>query len=261
MNNFKDDLSIFTALLQRDLKVTIRDLKGVLFDSIITATLFVVLFGYLLPALGMSEKFSVPLFIGSNFLLVLSLSYNRTIRIKSDLEFVGFIDYYFTLPISKKWLIAEYILSFAIDIIIQVLPSLIMGLIVLARFLEFNINVFALIGIFFASSLFFSIFFLLVGFGTTWHWFINNTWERILAPMMHTGGVYFVWKKLKAFSYFLSCIALLNPLTFIIEGLRSALLGGTEFISATLCTLILFLWVIGLLIPLWKAIHKKMDLV
>ena len=211
--------------------------------------------------MGMPTVLSGPLFLGTMVMTILSMSFGRTVKIKSDLEFNRFINYQFTLPISKKWLVASYIASFSMDIFISTTPVFVIGMFLLRNLILFNINFFGLFIVYFLSLLLFSIFFLLLAFATRWEWFINNTWEKILVPLMHLGGIYFIWSRLSAFSPLLSKFVLLNPLIYIIEGLRAGLFDGSEFLPLIYCIPALLLWVIFMLMLLWHVITKRLDLV
>lgn len=259
--NIKNNFSIFLTLLKRDFKVTVLNFTSLLIDSAIIASIFSLLYGYLLPIMGMPTVLTGPLFLGTMVITILSMSFGRTVKIKSDLEFNRFINYQSTLPISKKWLLASYISSFSIDIFISTTPVFLIGMILLRNLILFNINFFGLCIVYILALLLFSTFFLLLAFATEWEWFINNTWEKILVPVMHLGGIYFIWSRLNSFSPLLSKFILLNPLIYIIEGLRAGLFDGSEFLPLMYCVPILLFWIILMLILLWQIITKRLDLV
>jgi len=256
-----NNVLVFLALMRRDLKVIFSNLKSILIDSVIMSLLFSLLFGGLLPALGMSSKLSGPLFLGSGVLSMISQGFSRAVRIKYDIEFGGFIDYQFTLPISKMWLFAQYITAFSLEILISALPTFFMGLLILSKFIPFQISLIPLLMMFLITSWLFSIFFLFLAFFTQWQWFISNTWERLLGPLMHLGGLYFIWSRLNSASDLLGNITLLNPLTFVNEGLRASLFGKSEYLPILLCIIVLISWTALMLIPFWYAINKRMDMV
>lgn len=257
--NYKINFLVFLNLLKRDVKNTFSNFKHTIIDSFILAFFISLLYGLFFPALGMSTTLSVPLFLGSIVNLLTSVSYSKCVSIKSDIEFKRVIDYHLTLPISKYWLLFEYIIAFTIDLIISSLPGLLLGLAALNYLSDFKINFMMLILIFIVSSLFYSIMFLIIAFGLSWNWFINNTWERLLAPMSHFGAIFFVWNRLNNVSPILAKIALFSPITYITEGLRSTLVTHEIYISTIYCLTVLLCGSFLLIVPLVYVFNKKFD--
>ena len=256
MNN---NFLIFKALLARDLKVTLVNFRSIIIDACINVTCFILIFAHFLPALGMDRSLSAPLFLGTNVITIISLSYTRMVRIKSDIEFKHFINYHFTLPITKSWLLAEYVLAFIFDITISILPALILGLILIDGAVIFKFNPFAFVLIFLISLIFIAISFLFLAFKFSWVWLINNTWERMLSPLTQLGCLFFMWQNLEKFSPLLSKFILLNPVTYISEGLRASLFGTEKYLPILVCLLVLLFSTIIMAILMWRAMKKRMD--
>lgn len=255
MNNFR----IFCALLKRDLKLVISSFRTIAIDSISFSSCFILLFGYFLPTLGMSKTLSLPLFLGSLIIAITSLSFSRTVGIKSDIEFSGFINYHMTLPISKYWLIFEYIVAFSLELFFAITPALIVGLVILSEPVQILTNLIPFFLIYIISLLFYSIFFLFISFAFKWAFFISNTWERILTPMINLGCLVYTWYPLSKFSPLLSYITLLSPLTFISEGFRNSILDINQFLPLSICFAVIVGWIILFFILLIYFFKKTMD--
>ncbi len=58
----------------------------------------------------------------------------------------------------------------------------------------------------------------------------SEVWRRVLNPLWAFGGYQFTWFVFRQTFPRLALIALLNPLTYAFEGLRSAMLGQDHFI-------------------------------
>ncbi len=257
----KDNFFIFAVLIQRDLRGLGSNLKNIFIDSVILSSFFALVYGRFFPALGMAIELAFPLALGHFVNSIISTSFHRSMAIKSDLEFKKFINYQITLPISKKWLIAEYITSFTIDLILSMLPVLILTIILLSPMIAFKVNILAFLLIYILSAIFFSIFMLTIVFIFNWQWFVNNTWERILNPIIQFGCIFYVWKKLIGFSLPLTYITLLNPITYIVEGFRSSLLGNQDYLPMLASISVLLILDILMVIPLYKMFNKKLDLI
>ena len=118
MNSCTNNIAIFLALLTRDLKVLKRRLNSLIIDGLILVSVTVLIFGYLLPLLGMPTTLIAPIFLGNSLSFFLaSLGYNFATRMVYDLKFDRFIDYFLTLPLPKKWLFAYFITSFIIELL------------------------------------------------------------------------------------------------------------------------------------------------
>lgn len=259
-NNFKNSLNIVFNLLLKDLLILKKSLKRLLLTSVITTILFIILYKYFLPALGMLNELSLPLFLGTVALGLISMGYTKSVMVQSDLNFNRAIDYYLTLPITINWLIIYYILSFSIDLIIASLVPLIAGISILDISLLTNIYCWIKFLIIYPIILtFVSLGFLLIIFSTSWHWFLNNTWERILSPCQILGSVYFLWFQAKNFSIFWATIALLIPSTYIAESLRSIFTPNIESIDWTICFIVLLTFSLIIFVILNKKIKERLD--
>ena len=93
MNTFNRNLAIFWALLSRDMKVLKHRLNNLIIDGLILVFVTVLIFGYLLPLLGMPTSLIAPIFLGNSLSFFLaSLGYNFATRMTYDLRFNRFID-------------------------------------------------------------------------------------------------------------------------------------------------------------------------
>jgi len=253
----KDNLPTFIWLMRRDLKVLLSNFTSVIIDSAVHSSCFILLFGFLLPAMGMEKKLSLPLFLGSVILTLISTSFSRAVSLKSSVEFTKFINFYLMLPISKNWLIFQYILAFVIDLFLASAPILILGIFILNP--ESVNNILQFIPMYLITLFFLSVLFLLIVFSTRWQWFINNTWERILVPMSQFGCILFVWSNLFKFWPFFAKIVLINPMTYISEGFRGALVEQNPDLTLDTCFLVIFFVTLILYYLLIKAFNKFLD--
>jgi len=251
---------IFFALLRRDLKEIKGRLIGSMIDNIFLLATNVVVFGSLLPLMGMPPELIGPLFIGIIVLTIFQLGYTFSIKIVNDVKFDRFIDYHFSLPLSSKWILVEYITKFIIEAAIITLPLLMLGILLLGnKFIIVHTNWFAFGIMYLLILIFFATLFLYYGFAYTYEWFFSCIWTRRLDPLFLFGCVFLVWTKLYAFSRLLGITFLFNPVTYVAEGLRATLIGGDGFLPIWACMLgvsggIIINWL--LLVP---AMRKKLD--
>lgn len=256
--NLSINFRIFINLLRRDVKVILLDLKNIIINTVIISILETLYNGYFLPSVGLPEQFIGAFFLGSTIGTIFSMGHSKLINIKSDLEFSRFIDYQITLPISKFWLFFEYVIAFILYLIANTLPILILTLILLGNIVPLQENFFIFFLVYVISLLFISIFFLLICFSANWKWLLNNTWDRILTPMLHLGCLFYVWHRVYDFSPLIGNILLFNPITYISEGIRSSLLTN-GYIPINFCLAIIIGCIILMSFFLTYAINKLLD--
>ncbi len=236
MSVLLNNISIFLVLLQRDLKALSKTLKSRLIDNLFILTVDVLLFGWMLPLLGMPAERIAPFFVSSIILQISILSYTIAKNRNYDLRFARFIDYQLTLPISKKWLFAEKILYSVIEISTIIVPVFFLGLFALRnKFVIIHTNWIALVLIYFFSIFVLSLLYGYFAFAYSYQWFGNNLFIRRLSPMSTFSSGFVPWKVIYPVYPWLAWAALFSPLTYMGEGIRTAMIGGDAFLSLPLC--------------------------
>lgn len=261
MNSFIANAMILQALLARDMKVMKKRLQSLIIDALILVVIAVLVFGKLMPMLGMAKKFIAPIFLGNSLSFFLaSLGYNWALRMVYDLKFDRFIDYFLIMPLPKSWLFTYYIISFIIEAAIVTLPMVTIGIMALGTdFGHINGNFILFLGMYFIALLFWSLFFLGSAFVYNYQWFKTNMWARRINPIFALGPAFFTFKSIMSASPISAKLMLLNPLTYIIEGLRAALLGGDDYLSLMICTCGSVVAILVMYIRLYYAIYKQLD--
>lgn len=261
MNSFTQNLSIFSALMARDLRVLRQRLHNIVIDGLILVCVTVLIFGYLLPKLGMPAKLIGPIFLGNSLSFFLaSLGYAFATRMVYDLKFDRFIEYFLTLPLPKRWLFVYFLSSFIIETSIVTLPLVTFGIILLGNnFGPINGSFITFLFIYFLVLLFWALFFLGSSFIFSYQWFKNNLWARRLTPLFMLSPAFFTFKSISLIIPVGAKLMLLNPLTYLIEGLRGALLGGTDYLPLNTCFIGISLTLICMAIRLYHGFHKQLD--
>ena len=258
--SFTNNFFIFWALLRRDLKVLSKQAVSTFFDGLSLTVANIIIFGYLLPLLGIKPSFVAPVFLGSILTMLFSIASALSTRIVFDLRYDRFIDYHLTLPLSKRWLFAKYIVTFALELILSTGPLLFFSIFVLRfRFSFEHTNWWAFCMVYLLSILFLSIVFLSFSFSYSYDWFMQNIWPRRIVPLLHLGSLFYPWYAVYAFSPLIGYCFLANPITYVAEGLRAALLGAHNFLPAWLCIPLLILFIILAIFHLAYGIKKQLN--
>ncbi|HLJ31015.1 MAG TPA: ABC transporter permease [Candidatus Babeliales bacterium] len=261
MNSFTQNISIFYALMTRDIKVLRQRLHDIIIDGLILVCVTVLVFGYLLPKLGMPTKLIGPIFLGNSLSFFLaSLGYAFATRMVYDLKFDRFIEYFLTLPLPKRWLFVYFLSSFIIETSIVTLPLVTFGIVLLGdNFGPINGSFITFLFIYFLVLLFWALFFLGSSFTFSYQWFKNNMWARRLTPLFMLSPAFFTLKSITLIVPTCAKLMLLNPLTYLIEGLRSSLLGGNDYLPLTTCCIGITVTLVCMAIRLYHGFHQQLD--
>jgi ABC-2 type transport system permease protein len=240
---------VFFAILLRDVTVARRELPYFLIRTTLQPLLFVTVFGFLMPKMGLIPHGFTTMMIPGVVALSLALSAIQSVALPmmADFGFTKEIEDRLLAPIPIALVAVEKIVAGLLQGIIAavfVLPisRLIMGPIVGLSFT--NLGLLLLVTI--ISGTAFSAMGLFLGTAIPPQQ-IGLMFSVILAPMIMFGCTYYPWVGLQhvpAMQY----IVLINPLVYVSEGMRAALTPSVPHmpIAAVLAALAavtaLFLW-------------------
>jgi len=258
---FTDNVYVFWALLRRDLTLLKKSLRTKFIDSLFILVPAVITFGHLFPLLGMPTAFIPSLFIGAGCVFIFfRLGYAFVMPIAYALPHGHIFNYQLTLPLPKRWLLAEYVTYFIIETALITAPLIIIGIVLLGplfTIVETNWLLFMIT--YLLTLILFGLLFLSTCFVYEFTWFRDNLWPRRLGPLLNFSTALFTWSAVKKFSPFISKLLLLNPITYVTEGLRASLLGGHEHLPLILCIPALIFWILFFCWQLKRGLYKMLD--
>lgn len=260
-NRFIDRFYVFWALLFRDLTLLKRSLREKIIDSFFILVPEIITFRYLFPLLGIPTTFIPSIFIGAGCVFIFFiLGFGFVMPIAYALPHGHLFNYQLTLPLPKRWLLAEYVTYFVIETALTTTPLIIIGIILLGPLFSLtNINWLLFLITYLLSLSLLGVFFLSTCFSYPFTWFRDNLWPRRLSPLLNFSTILFTWSTVKAFSPFISQLLLLNPITYIVEGLRSSLLGNQGNLSLHFCIPALIFWLLFFCWRLKNGLYKMLD--
>ena len=260
MNVLLNNISIFFVLLHRDLKGLIKTIRTRFIDNLFILSVDILLFGWLLPLMGMPQDRIAPFFVSSIMLQMSILNMSIAKTRNYDLRFDRFINYQLTLPISKKWLFAEKIVFAVIEASTIIVPAFFIGFLALRhRFIIVHTNWFALIAIYIFSLFVLALLYNYFAFAYSYQWFSNNLFIRRLGPMNTFSSGYVPWKVIAPVYPLLGWIALFSPVTYMGEGIRSAMIGSDAFLSLPFCFSMLFVFCLITMVLFTHVVKKRLD--
>ncbi len=249
---------VIAAILLRDLTVARRELPYFLVRTALQPILFVIVFGYLLPKMGMiSHDYSTTMLPGVVALsLALSAIQSVALPMMQDFGFTKEIEDRLLSPVPIQLVAVEKVFAGVLQGIVAalfVLPvaRLIMGPI---SGLSFG-NIPLLLAVTVLGGAAFSAMGLYLGTGIAPQQ-IGLMFSVIVAPMIMFGCTYYPWAGLSRVPV-MKWLVLINPLVYVSEGMRAALTPEREhmpvllILAALVLLTALFMW-IGL-----KAFDKR----
>jgi len=229
---FVRSLLIFKNLLWRDFLIIKKDFMGDLINMVTWPTSLAITFGYVLTAFGMDKNYGSFLLIGSLATSFFYLAVGLGAELVNDFEGMRTIEFYQVLPFpSFRMLFIQKVVSFGLHSVMLAIPLLPMGKLLLGDRLDLhNLSIIKFCMIFMSAGIFFGVFaLLLAGYIKNQRTF-NSVWRRVYTPMLFTGCFWFTFKMAQASFPVLSYIALINPLTYIAEGIRASVFGPDGYL-------------------------------
>lgn len=259
---FNIDLTILKQLI----RLKFADVYSVFFDRLINfyiwSTCSLIVSGYLLKSFGISNDFG-PFLLGGMIAAVALFELNvNVVDFVADLDGDRTIAYYLTLPTHTATVLCSHIFYYAaigsaLGIVVLPLAKLILydrlSLFAIAwpKFILFII----LINLFCATATL--LLSALIGSMKK----IGVLWTRIICPLWLLGGFQFSWNSIHSSTPKLSYLLLFNPVIYMSEGVRAALLNQNDTIPFGICCgVIIVAWIITFFLA-YKALKKRLDFV
>ncbi len=255
-------LYVFKQMLFTDMVLVRRGFK----DKVINLTIWfatqLIVFAYLMPYLGFPIKY-----IGF-FLASLAASgglfevFPSAVTLVADMEGDKIIEYNFTLPVPSWMVLLKMIVYYSVNAAIQMCFVLPFGLLISWGKVDITTISFVKYGLLFiATSMFYGSFTLLVASRIKSMLSIGSGWMRFVYPIWFLGCFQFSWQALYSWSPFFAYVNLLNPMVYVMEGTRAAILGQQNFLNYWLCLIMTLFF--SVFYAWWsiKKLKKRLDFV
>ncbi|MFI5230401.1 MAG: ABC transporter permease [Gemmatimonadales bacterium] len=245
-------MSVFFALLRRDVRVARKELFFFLVRTTMQPLLFVIVFGYLLPKMNFVQGDFQSALLPGILAASLSLSAIQSVALPmvQDFGWTKEIEDRLLAPVPTGLIAAEKIVSGMIQGVIAsafvlVVARLIMGPIAGLSLSHFGVVIgFALLG-----SLAFSSLGMWLGTAIAPQQ-IGLMFSVIIAPMIFFGCAYYPWRSLDVVPV-IKYVVLVNPMVYVSEGMRGALTPSLPhmsliIVSAALIVIAAGFWALGM---------------
>ena len=255
--------NVFKNLIAIDLLIFRQMFMDKFIDLSIWVVLTTVVTSYIMPYFGLANNFGVFQLGGLIAAAGLfEMGNSNVVDLVSDFEGDRIISYNFTLPIPSWMALVSKAGYYFIIYTILALLMLPIGKLCLWNQLELaNVDYIKLIGVIFASSLFYASFALWIASIVPNMAKMGQVWTRFIFPMWFLGGFQFSWMASYETIPSFALVNLLNPMIYITEAVRVALMGQKGFINFWLCVIaILFFTSISLYLGI-TSLRKRLDFI
>lgn len=253
-------LSTIGYLLQTDFKIFKRTISDKLIDLFIWIITMVLVTAYLMPAFGLEKSYSgfmIASLIGSAGLFEF---YASVTNLVSDFEGNNITSFYITLPIPSWLIFIKNIIFYACNTAIISILVLPICKIISWHYLDLSqFNLLKFLLIFLLTNIFYATFTLWTASKVMGIEKIGSVWMRFVYPLWFLGGFQYSLKVLYDFSPALGYASLINPMIYVMEGIRAAVLGQEGSLNFWICAGMLLLFTI---LTGWRGIarlKKRLD--
>ena len=240
--------------------------KKVFFDKLINIALWAVISlfvtSYILPKMGLTTNYGLIQFAGVLTTVGMFEAYSCIFPFIADLEGSQMIYHELGFPMPSLYLFLSKIIAYAIIFI-----SLTLCMIPIAKCLLYDIIflthfnwVYLLVAIFFGNLFFASIVFFIASFIKNMSQ-MGNVWSRCIFPIWFMGGFQFSWRYLYETNKIIAYLDLCNPIIYINEAFKIAILKEQGIGSFWVCIIIIFLFSVFCFYVGYKRLQKKLDFI
>lgn len=249
-------------LLHADIKILLRGVVDNIINTIIWASTVIGVAAYLMPKFGLQEDYAYFVLATLCSSGGLFQMFSGASSLVSDFENNRLINFYLTLPMPAPLVWLRFMLSFALDSASVMLFIFPIGCLVLKGDFPFHqVNILSYMLIFVLISLF-------CGSFTLWMTSyikeireIRTAWTRFVYPLWFLGCFQFSWQVLYSWSPTLAYLNLCNPMTYLAEGMRAALLNSANSLNFWFCAAMIILFTFICMIHAYYRLKIRLDFV
>ncbi len=251
---------VFFQLIRKDLTVFKRSFWKKFFDTSILFITNVLAFGYFLQQEGAHEGYAAFFVIGA----IASFGFIEIVgKVGIQLADMGgdrTIFHTLVMPIRSRMVFYYMGISWAMTSILMSILLFPLGKLLV--FTEWNlagISWWRLMVMFVTANLFFGYFALWLTGILKNMTDLNQLWLRYIAPMWMFGGYVYSWQSAYALSPIVGYISLINPMIYVMEGMRAAALGQAGYLPFWVSILMLWIFIFACSLHASRRLRQKLD--
>lgn len=255
-------IQTITSILMRDACVFKKHIISRFIDACIWSGATIYVSQYILPQFGISPAFGKFIMIGNIAAWGMFEVGTNVSILMSDIQGVNSLGYYLSLPVPTSWIFIRIGLIDAYKSFVSTLPLIPVGKLVLWNFISLSdISYGPLLLSYVLAHLFFGFLGLFLASIMPNLEYLTTIKLRIIFPMWFLGCYQFSWHMLYNANPTLAYINLLNPITYIMEGMRSTIIHDQPLISYPICTLMTIFFIFAFAYAGVYNFKKRLDCV
>lgn len=254
---------VFSQFFLRDLYVHTRQSHNLIINyCVLYPMMHSFIFGYVLPTLYFgthAAATATSMFAGTMVVNLVVLASIVNIELLFDLENTRYIDYQMTI-LSPRLILTQRIFftslfTFAILAPFFPIAKLLLG----SSFVTTKTSWPSLMFVLYLSALCASAYTQLYACIVPSSRKLRSFWMRINFSLIAFAGFLVPWYVIKQFSPFFGKLLVFNPLLYITEGMRQAILGSPDYLPLWISCSMLLLWSIVLTLLSWYFFKRRVD--
>ncbi len=253
---------LFSQLMRKDLLQFRRAYRGKFLDTCFLFFTNVMVFGYFMPQLGVSSSYGAFILIGAIASFGLFDTVSQVAELIFDIEGDKTINFTLSMPVPCWVVFGQIAMKWALNNLLLCIPLFLVGKLLLWNHFDLSkISLFKLILMYPTICLFFGAFSLWLT-GTIHNLkSISSLFLRFINPLFMFGGYFFSWEASFALSPIIGYLILINPMIYVMEGMRSAALGQAGFLPFWNCFFALWGFILVLGTHAISSLKKRLDCV
>jgi ABC-2 type transport system permease protein len=258
----KEIMRLFLQLVRKEMLIFWGELKIKWIQGCTSLITMFIVFRYLMPQMGIQADYCLFIVIGITATLGFYEMVGRITAFVSDLNTDKVISYLLILPIPPFLGINSIAIGWSCCGIC--LTGLLFPIVKLLMLSQWDLT-FVSPGKFFAILITMNIFY---GYFALWlSCFIKqikNTgwlWIMVINPLYMLGCYYCPWKTTYKIAPLMGWLGFLNPMTYVMEGIRASTIGQSDFLPFWICLSALWVFIPFLSWDSYRRLKKKLDFV
>lgn len=256
---YRNSMQTFGALVYRDITIYVPFVFEKTINALVWISSTALAFEYIFPQLGMPSMGGVVAVGGLAVWNFFSILHNITMFI-ADLEGERSISYYLTLPIKQEFVLLRIAVSVALQGMLLSSSFLAFFKVLLGKGLDLShISYAKFLLIYCSYNFFYGALTLFFASFVKQLYTVLTVWQRYMWPLWYFGCAQFSWATLYKANYIAAYGDLLNPLTYIMEGTRAAVLGQEGNLNFWWCFLMIWMFTLVVLSVGIRRLKRRLD--
>jgi ABC-2 type transport system permease protein len=255
-------LNVFFQLLRRDLYAFLREYPAKLFDTAFMFTTSMIVFAYFMPQEWVDKSYAPFILIGAISSFGLIEIVGKVGLLMADIQGDRTISQTLILPVSSEAVFCYIGIFWALSsILLSVFLFPYGKLLIFDRFDLAKVSYIRLIPMYISANLFYGFFALWLASILKGIESINSLWMRAINPLWFFGAYFYSWEAALKLSPVIGYISLINPMVYIMEGMRAAALGQKGYLPYWICLVMVWVFIFACAIHAICRLKKRLDCV